>query len=219
MSFAAAHTTLIRTSSKAARALGVLLAVGFLAACANSSPPPPSGPVAATITFAHKTPLALDVASVELVEPWRQPGTPPHIGHRNANSPPDIVRAWTRDRLKASPGGPGAKDGTVLRVILQDGAVTRTDLKVEEGVGGLFRDEADTQIDAVAAVDVEVVDPVAGRIGSVSVKVVGSRKILESASINERDRVYFALMEEIAASLNSALENGLKAELGFVIKR
>jgi hypothetical protein len=107
----------------------------------------------------------------------------------------------------------------VLRVILQDGAVTRTDLKVEEGVGGLFRDEADTQIDAVAAVDVEVVDPLAGRIGSVSVKVVGSRKILESASINERDRVYFALMEEIAASLNGALENGLKAELGFVIKR
>ena len=199
-------------------AVAALLLSGLLAACADT-PPPPSGPVAATITFAHRAPLVLDVASVELVEPWRQPGTPPHIGHRNPNSPPSIVRAWTRDRLKASPGGPGANDKTVLRVILQDGSVTRTALPVEEGVGGLFRDEADTQIEAVASVDVEVIDPVAGRIGSVSVKVVGTRKILESASLNERDRVYFALMEEVANSLNNALENGINAELGFVIKR
>lgn len=218
MSSAAAHMISTRVSLKVHSLFAVILACGFLAACADTRPPP-SGPVAATITFAHRAPLILDVASIELVEPWRQPGTAPHIGHRNANSPPNIVRAWTRDRLTASPGGPGARDGTVLRVILQDGSVTQTALKVEEGVGGLFRDEADTQIDAVCAVDVEVVDPVAGRIGSVSVRVVGTRKILESASLNERDRVYFALMEEVANSLNSALENGLNAELGFVIKR
>ncbi len=218
MSSAAAHmiSTLVR--SKAHSLAAAIVVGGFLAACADTRPPP-SGPVTATITFAHRAPLVLDVASIELVEPWRQPGIPPHIGHRNTNSPPSIVRAWTRDRLTASAGGPGARDGTILRVILQDGSVTRKALQVEEGVGGLFRDEADTQIDAVAAVDVEVIDPVVGRIGSVSVRVVGTRKILESASLNERDRVYFALMEEVANSLNSALENGLNAELGFVIKR
>jgi len=188
-----------------------------LAACADG-PPPPSGPVAATITFAHKAPLAIDVASVEVVEAWRQPGTPPHIGHLNANSPPHVLRAWARDRLRAVPGGPGATDGMVLRVILRDGSVTRTALEVEEGVGGLFRDEADTRIDAVCAVEVEVIDPSVGRLGSVTVRVQGARNILESASLNDRDRVYFALMEEIAASLNSALENGLQAELGFIIK-
>jgi len=218
VSSAAAHMILTRVSLKGHSLFAVILVCGFLAACADTRPPP-SGPVAATITFAHRAPLMLDVASIELVEPWRQPGIAPHIGHRNANSPPSIVRAWTRDRLAASPGGPGASDGTILRVILQDGSVTQTALEVEEGVGGLFRDEADTRIDAVCAVDVEVIDPVAGRIGSVSVRVVGTRKILESASLNERDRVYFALMEEVASSLNSALENGLNAELGFVIKR
>ncbi|MGD1934207.1 MAG: hypothetical protein ACFB0Z_06825, partial [Candidatus Phaeomarinobacter sp.] len=180
---------------------------------------PAAGPGTRLHNLPSHGPPAPLVASVEFVEPWRQPGVPPHIGHRNSNSPPSIVRAWIRDRLNAAPGGPGAADQTVLRVILQDGSVTQTALEIEEGIGGLFRDEADTQIDAVAAVDVEVIDPVAGRIGSVSVKVVGTRKILESSSLNERDRVYFALMEEVANSLNDALENGLNAELGFVIKR
>ena len=139
MSFATGHMSSIWKISRALKPVAALSLSGFLVACTNT-PPPPSGLVTATITFAHKAPLVLDVASVELVEPWRQPTTPPHIGHRNSNSPPSIVRAWTRDRLRAVPGGPGAVDGTVLRVILQDGSVTQTMLQVEEGVGGFFRD-------------------------------------------------------------------------------
>ena len=189
-----------------------------LAACAGA-PPPPSGPVTATITYKHMPQLVVDVARVELVEAWRQPGTLPHIGHRNTNSPPEIIRAWTRDRLRAEPGGPGARDGSTLRVILRNGAVTRTNLKVAEGVGGIFQDETDTRIEAICAVDVELMDPTAGRIGGISVQVSGARNILESASLNDRDVIYFALMEELASSLNQELENGLRAELGFVIKR
>lgn len=195
----------------------VTLAFG-LAGCAGA-PSPPSGPVTATITYKHMQPLVVDVARVELVETWRQPGTLPHIGHRNINSPPDIIRAWARDRLRAEPGGPGARDGSILRVILRDGAVTRTNLKVAEGVGGIFQDETDTRIEAVCAVDVELIDPKVGRIGGISVEVRGVRNILESASLNDRDVIYFALMEELAASLDQALENGLRAELGFVLKR
>jgi hypothetical protein len=51
------------------------------------------------------------------------------------------------------------------------------------------------------------------------VKVEGKRDILESASLNERDRIRFALMEEIATSLNQELENGIRAELGYIIRR
>lgn len=189
-----------------------------LAACATSAPPP-QGPVTATLTYKHKNALVLDVARIELDEQWQQPGTAPHIGHRNTNSPPAIVRAFVADRLLAQAGGPGAADGSTLHVILRDGAVTQTSLKVEDGVEGLFRDEADTRIDAVCAVDIELTDPVAGRVAGISVRVAGARNILESASLNERDRIYFSLMEELASSLNQELENGLRAELGFLIKQ
>lgn len=205
--------------SRALKRAAVLCAAGFVAGCASTGTPPPQGPLNATITFGHTQVMAVDVADVELQEPWRQPGTPPHVGHLIPNNPVRIVRAWTRDRLRAVPGGPGAAEGSVLRVTLMEGAVTEKPLQVQTGVGGLFRDQADTRIEAVCAVNVDLIDPVTGRIGGISVRVEGKRDILESASLNERDRIRFALMEEIAASLNSELENGIGAELGYIVRR
>lgn len=190
--------------------------VGLLAACAS---PPPSDAVKPLITYKHTAVLDVDVSRVEFVEAWQQPGTPPHIGHLHRNNPPALARAWAQDRLRASPGGPGAAEGSVLRVILRDGPVTQSALPVEEGVTGMFRDEADTRIDALCIVDLELVEPLSGRVAGIGVQVSGARHILESASLNEREQIYFALMEEMAAALDTALENGLNAELGFIIKR
>jgi len=189
-----------------------------LAACADVLSQS-SGPVAATITFKHQAPLSVDVARIELVETWQQSGTPPHIGHLNRNNPPKIIRAWVRDRLKAVPGGPGAAQGSILRVVLRDGAVVRNALDVREGVEGIFRDEVDTSIEAVCAVDVELLDQKGTRMAGITVRVTGTRNIFESASLNERDTLYFGLMEELATALNTELENGMRAELGFLLTR
>ncbi|WP_422005941.1 hypothetical protein [Pyruvatibacter mobilis] len=219
MSSAAATTPSSRRKYPALERLVVMLAASLLLAGCLATTAPPQGPVNATLTFGHTEVMALDVAEIDLAEAWQQPGQPPHIGHLVPNNPVRIIRTWTRDRLRAVPGGLGAADGSLLRVTLLDGSVTEKPLPVEKGVEGFFKDQADTRIEAVCEVAVDLIDPVTGRIGGISVKVEGKRDILESASLNERDRIRFALMEEIATSLNQELENGIRAELGYIIRR
>lgn len=161
-------------------------------------------------------PIRLDVAAIEYVEAWEQPGAAPHVGHRHTNNPPSIARAWAAHRLTRAPGATGS--GT-LRAILREGSVVRAALPVRGGVEGIFADEADTRLEARLAMELELVDPVAGRIAGINVVVTGAREILESASLNERDALYFALMEQLATALDRELDNGIRAELAFIVRQ
>jgi len=195
---------------------GITLAAAMmLAACTELTPQPAMGPAAARLTFEHMAPILLDVAVIDYVEAWVQPGAPPDIGHLHRNSPPTIARAWVDHRLARAPGAAGP---AVLGVILREGSVVSTPLPVRAGVAGLFRDEADTRIEARLSVDVELTDPQAGRIAGIAVTVTAARDIPESSSLAAREALYFELMEKLAAALDRELENGIRAEMGFLVR-
>lgn len=209
------------------RALIVAAMAALPAACAGA--PPPTGPQNARITFEHRPVLHVDVAAIDYVEAWRPAthgagagsGAGEDIGARHANNPPAIARSWVARRLAraeadTNPDATAPGKGT-LRVILREGSVVRTPLPVKQGVEGVFADEPDTRLEARLGVEVELVDPAAGRVAGISVTVTGAREILESASLNERDAAYFALMEQLAEAFDRELENGLRAELGFLL--
>lgn len=198
----------------AQRVIAIVAACILAAACSGT--PPPSGAGSARLTFEHTGPILLDVAAIEFVEAWQQPGAAPDIGHLHRNNPPSIARAWVAHRLVRAPAASGK--GT-LRAILRDGSITRTALPVKGGVEGLFTDEPDTRLEARLAVELELVDPAAGRIAGIQVVVTGAREVLQSASLNERDAIYFALMEKLAAALDRELDNGIRAELAFLVRQ
>lgn len=177
---------------------------------------PPPGPVSATLTFQHANPIRLDVSEIEFIEAWQQPGTRPDIGHLHENNPTSIARAWVRDRLQRAPRS--LPSSPVLRVILREGSVTEEALPVEEGLGGLIKNEPEILLSAVLAVEVELTERTGNRIAGITVRVTGEKQILENASLNDRDRTYFALMEQLAAALDKELDNGIRAEMGFLVR-
>jgi hypothetical protein len=89
----------LRMTGVAVRGRRVLLLLPALgAACAG--PEPASAPPLGPMSWAHLTPLPLDVASLE-VAPSSPPPPPGDVGALLSTPPAEAVRAMARDRLSA----------------------------------------------------------------------------------------------------------------------
>jgi len=160
------------------------------------------------ITFAHLPALGLNVGRVEIVS-----SVQPTMQAVQATSqfpvPPDkAMRRWAEDRLVAK----GVTN--VARFTIVDATVTETPLAIEGGVAGVFKKEQSVRYEATVAGMIEVVDDQGFRRAFASSRVGRSKTLREDASLNERDRLRFDLIEALMKDFNTEMEQDIRTHLG-----
>ncbi len=160
------------------------------------------------ITFAHRPPLTLNVAAVETVSTHAASSDPARIEDRLPTPPEAALRRWAADRLRAT--GPSG----LARFTITDASVTETRLPMTGGVVGLFRDDQAERYDAAAEATLELFDDLGTRLAFAQARAVRSRSLREGATLDERDRLRFELVESLMRAFDEEMEKAARRYLG-----
>ncbi|MBI3451845.1 MAG: hypothetical protein HY057_03255 [Rhodospirillales bacterium] len=195
------------------RWLSVIVAIGMvagLAACATS-PPRPRFP---ELTYGHFGAFKLDVSRVDIVDEFVSPLKAPNIEHLLPVPPDRTLRRWATDRLAAT-GAPGR----YARFIIQDAKVTETDLPRTPGVRGAFTTDQTQRYDISLAVGLEIrAERGNFRDGFASATATRFRTVPEGITINEREKIWFEMVEAAMNDVNAELERQIRANLPRFLK-
>lgn len=181
--------------SRPIRLAAVLLA---LAAAACDMPAPQQR--LPQLTYSHLTPYRLDVGRLELVDEFRPPMREPNIEHLMPVSPAAAAKRWAQDRLQ-----PMGRDGTA-RFIVRNAAVTEVPLKVDSGVSGLFKKQQETRYEAGLEVVFQILDERQFPKSEVVARASRSRTVPEGITLNDRDRVWYDMVESLMQDINQQME-------------
>ncbi|MEQ8266332.1 MAG: hypothetical protein RH982_03985 [Parvibaculum sp.] len=193
------------------RRFGAVLLLGLVAACAE----PPAPAVSSGVSFEARPPIRLSIAFVAVDSYFTPSGRAPYVEHLHKVSPESIARSWAQARLVAT-GGPGTASLAIL-----DGTVISEDLDKKGGLTGVFGDQLDVRLRARLKARLTVERPDAqGNPASWTAEVDtnAERTILESASLNERDAAYAAMMQALAAKFDAALTAEVERSMGPVLR-
>lgn len=189
-------------------AVFLLLAGIGLAACSTS----PHRYGFDDITYSHLSPFALDVAVIDIVNDYRGPRRAPNVEHLFPIEPADAATRWARDRLVAV-GSNGSARFTVLQASAVEVPLDRT-----TGLQGLFVDEQSERYDAVIEVRLELQNAQGMRTGIVTARAQRSQTVVEDATLNEREMVWYSLTEALMSDLDAELDRNIREHLGAFLR-
>lgn len=181
----------------------LLAAAVFLSGCANEV----QRPGFPQISFAHLQPISLNVARIEVKNRYVSPATRPNVEHEFPVSPAAAASNWGRDRLRAV-----GQSGTA-RVIVRRASVVEVPLERSGGLKGAFTRDQSERYDAIIDMRVEVRDGQGNVRVSAESTAKRSRSVSENISLNEREKVWFAMTETMMSDLNTALENQIRIHM------
>ena len=182
----------------------VFLAVALLAACET---PPPVDKLP-ELTHAHPGPFRFNAGAMQVVPGYIPPIEAPHVDHPLPSPPLEALRQWAGARLFVG-GGKG-----LVRFTIANAAVTETALKVKKGLQGAFHKEQSERYDAIIEASLEMLDDRGFRLGFASARVSRSTTVREDATLNERRRVQFELIEALMKDFNAEIERNIRRYLG-----
>lgn len=191
------------TALRAGLAFAGLLATLVLAGC-GSTPQTPRYP---ELTYGHYGVIGLDVASVEFVPLYVPPQKPPHVEHLSPASPLAAMERWTSDRLRAV-----GREG-YARVVVSNASIIETPLKTTGGVRGWFTTDQAARYDAVIEVEIQIRDNSNTQRAFTRARAERSRTVAENASIVDRERVLFELVEATTTEINTELDRSIRQYL------
>lgn len=181
-------------------ALGLTL---FAAACETHV----EVPSYAAITFSHLSPIPMDVASREGVIAYAKPLKAPNVEHE---FPVDIgatAEGWIQDRLQ-----PTGTSGTATLTII-DASVVETELEKETGLTGLVTTDQGHRYDAKLVASLKAVDLNNQRTAETTVSVKRSQTVPEDATFNEREKIWYELVEKLMADFNTQMEQSIEQHM------
>lgn len=152
------------------------------------------------LTFAHLQPYRLDVGRVEVASEYQAPLRDPNVEHIMPVSPEAAVKRWVQDRLQ-----PVGTTGAV-RVLIRDAHVVEVPLQTDKGFTGLFKQQQAERYDAVLDLLVQVLDERNLPRAEIVARTQRSRTVPEGTTLNDRDRVWFDMVEEMMGDLNTQFE-------------
>ena len=158
------------------------------------------------ISFAHLQPISLNVARVEVENRYVSPATRPNVEHEFPVSPAASASNWGRDRLRAV-----GRSG-VVRVIVRRASVVEVPLKRSTGVKGAFTRDQSERYDTIIDMKVELSDE-QGNVRTAEATAKRSQSVSENISLNDREKIWFALTEAMMSDLNTTLENQIRIHM------
>lgn len=182
------------------RLFALLLVALPLAACASSEP----GPQLPDMTFENLQPLDIAAGKLQIKDDYHPPLQSPHVESEAPVSPATALRRWAKQRLHPA-GGPGTLEFTIT-----DASLTETPLKTEGGIVGAFKNQQAYRYKAVAEAKVELVGaPGTTRVISTA-RAERSTTVSEDATLNDRDRALYDLVEKLMRDFNGEMEQSIR---------
>ena len=189
----------------------VALVPGLVIGGCASVPPSPDYP---ELTFAHLGRISLDVARIQVKSTYVPPLKAPHVEHRAPLPPYAAIQRWAEQRLVPA----GRRNAAHLVIV--DASIKRVPLKPRGGLHNMFTREQSARFDGSVAVRLEILDPGGRQLAFVSGRATRSTTVGEGASIAEREKVWFAITEEMLSELDRQLDREIKKHFRkFVIGR
>lgn len=193
-------------------ASALVAGVVSLAGCATPPPPAPT----ATIGFVG-APLRLEVAQVTIDNRYQPPGRAPNVEQLHGVTPSTVARRWLETRVV--PVGSGGQG--VLSIL--DASVVQEKLPIKGGLTGFFGDQVDSKL--TARLRTELVVTTGRGAGNavttykISVSAEAEQTILQSATLNDRDGAYFALMQDLANQFDKTATSEINRVMSAALVR
>ncbi|MGF1641491.1 MAG: hypothetical protein ACFCUO_11135 [Rhodospirillales bacterium] len=156
------------------------------------------------LTFAHQPPLRLNVASLDVVSGYRAPMRPPNVEHKMPLAPEAAMRRWAEDRLRAMGHAESARY-TVITAAVTEEALPKT-----PGFVGAFKNEPSERYTATVEAQLEIFDGSGRRAQLATARATRSRTVIEGAKPEERERVWFELVEALMKDFDEAMERAIR---------
>lgn len=170
-----------------------------LAGCGST----PDAPHYPELTYGHYGMIGLDVASVEFVPLYVEPKRPPHVEQLAPVSPLAAMERWTSDRLRAV-----GREG-YARVVVSNASIIETPLQTTGGVRGWFTTDQAARYNAVIEVEIQIRDSNNVQRAFTRARAERARSVPENASIADRERVLFELVEATTTEINTELDRSI----------
>jgi hypothetical protein len=163
------------------------------------------------LTFSHLPAITLNVVQVSVESEFTVPMTRPHIEHMLPTPPEKAMRRWAADRLRA------AGSALSARFLVTDASFTEEELPVQKGIRGAFTVGQSARYEARVAATLEIVDDRGFRRGYARADARRSRTIPENATLNERDRMWFDLVDDVMKDFDRVMERNIRENLGAFV--
>jgi hypothetical protein len=160
------------------------------------------------ITFGHLPKIGLNVADLQVVNDYKPTFQEPNIEHLMSVPPATVMQRWAEQRLEAR----GVTNAAKFTIV--DAQVKASPLKVDSGITGAFKVEQSVRYDATVAGMLEIFDDRGFRRAFASARVSRSRTVPENASVNEREKVWFELIEALMRDFDAEMEQNIRAHVG-----
>lgn len=183
----------------------MLTIMGVLVTGACAQVPP--APVMVDITFAHLPAYQLSVGSVEVESQFTAPLSAPHAEHKVPQSPETVMRRWVEDRVVAAGGD------TFARFVILDATVTEHALETDGSLTAVFTNEQALRYEAIAEGSLEIRSQTGSYLGNAAARVTRAITIPENATLNEREKAHFDLVDRLMQNFNTEMDANIRMHL------
>jgi hypothetical protein len=176
---------------------------GLLASCDT----PPHRDPFPQLTYQHLAPINLDVAQIVIQDAYQPPMTAPHVDQDFPTPPATAARQWAQDRLKAV-GSDGVAKFTIL-----DGSAVDVPLPRTTGISGMVTQDQSDRYDVKLTVRLEIENRMGNHSGAITASAQRSESVAEDMTLNEREKLWFEMTDELMKQLNAELEKQIGTHL------
>jgi hypothetical protein len=170
---------------------------GGLAGCAKYPRPVPE------LTFAHSSPILLNVREAQIDSRYRSPGTAPNIEQTVNPTPEAALIKWAQQRLRSV----GTEN--IARFTILNAPLTAEPLPKSFGLAGAFSSEPGQRWTVTVEAQLEILDESGSRLDGYVAKVTRTKDLPAGLTYEERSLFWYdllsATMSEFDAQMSAAL--------------
>lgn len=164
------------------------------------------------ITFTHLPPIKLDVAKIVFEVRYNPTANTADIGQDFPTPPVVAAKRWIKDRLVAA-----GKSG-VATITIRRATATENRLKVQTGLAGALTTDQAWRYDGHIEMAIRAVNLSRQRSATASATAWQSQTVPEDATLDEREAVWFGLVEKMMKNFDTAFERQIRKDLVWFIK-
>ena len=182
-----------------------LLAVPFVCALLLAGCSVPSPPDFGPIRFTDRPQLKLAVDSVDLRDTYEPAPDGFDVERNFPVTPQAAAEDWAHDRLSPA-GGPAHAIFSIT-----EASVAEIDLPRTGGIAGIFTTEPTKRYDMKLAASLEIDNDAGLAVRNATVTAVRSQSVLNSASPNQREQIYYDMTKQLMADFDAKMESDVRA--------